>query len=330
MAEWRKRLIAQMGRPAAYLKDGGSDRQKAAALLEDDGLGHPCLDDISHAAAGLLKRTYTPIRPSSALCRLVAGPRGTQAHAPGVRGAAHRADQGPLHECPPLSHLGRPCPPAVATGRRPARLHVSQLGDALDGLPDCTALIKRFQGDAGGLLACQAMRKTRGLGKATVAECEARIHAMPTAAIRQEFRAYLHALETAEALGLDHVGMPIRSDTIESLFGVGKRHGVGEISMRLASPFDCRRCAGRRREEPAQVLGVRVARQHEFTEAMTSLTQQRREGLSHAVGLESLRREPHSLHWEPSRVPKSGKEMRYVFISKRFMKITMDSICTRG
>jgi hypothetical protein len=58
IAELLKRLIAQMGRPAAYLKDGGSDLQKAAALLEDDGLGSPCLDDISHAAAGMLKRTY--------------------------------------------------------------------------------------------------------------------------------------------------------------------------------------------------------------------------------------------------------------------------------
>ncbi len=58
IAELLKRLIAQMGRPAASLKDGGSDLHKAAALLEDDGLGSPCLDDISHAAAGMLKRTY--------------------------------------------------------------------------------------------------------------------------------------------------------------------------------------------------------------------------------------------------------------------------------
>jgi len=58
IAELLKRLIAQMGRPAAYLTDGGSDLHKAAALLEDDGLGSPCLDDISHAAAGMRKRTY--------------------------------------------------------------------------------------------------------------------------------------------------------------------------------------------------------------------------------------------------------------------------------
>jgi hypothetical protein len=53
-----KRLIAQMGRPAAYLKDGGRERQKAVALLEDQGLESPCIDDISHAAAGIRKRTY--------------------------------------------------------------------------------------------------------------------------------------------------------------------------------------------------------------------------------------------------------------------------------
>jgi len=58
IAELLKRLMAQMGRPAASLKDGGSDLHKAAALLEDDGLGSPCLDDLSHAAAGMLKRTY--------------------------------------------------------------------------------------------------------------------------------------------------------------------------------------------------------------------------------------------------------------------------------
>src|SRR5712692_186589 len=57
IAEVLKRLIAQMGRPAAYLKDGGSERPKAVALLEEQGLESPGIDDISHAAAGIRKRT---------------------------------------------------------------------------------------------------------------------------------------------------------------------------------------------------------------------------------------------------------------------------------
>ena len=53
-----KRLIAQLGRPAAYLKDGGSELHKAVDLLAEQGLASPCIDDISHAAAGMLKRYY--------------------------------------------------------------------------------------------------------------------------------------------------------------------------------------------------------------------------------------------------------------------------------
>src|SRR5688572_9434358 len=58
IAEWLGRLIAQMGRPAASLKDGGGDLQKAIALLGEQGLASPCIDDISHAVAGMLKRSY--------------------------------------------------------------------------------------------------------------------------------------------------------------------------------------------------------------------------------------------------------------------------------
>jgi hypothetical protein len=157
------------------------------------------------------------------------------------------------------------------------------------------------------LLACQEILKTHGLGVATLAQCEPLIDAIPTAAIRQEFRAYLHyQLETAQTLGLDQVGVPISSDTIESLFGVGKRHGVGEtldaarIALRLPA-F----CGLPTRQEAEQVLGVSVPRQHEFTAALTSLTQQRREVLSRPGDLESLHREPNSPHWELIPSPKT-------------------------
>jgi hypothetical protein len=296
-----------MGRPAAYLKDGGSDLQKAAALLEDDGLGSPCLDDISHAAASMLKRTY-------------------QSHPAFERflSACGRAS-GKLKQ----TLLACLAPPTVRTKARFMTVHrlvtwadrvlrlsppggaqrgsmLAKLRGALDGLSDCKALIKRFQGDAGGLLACQEILKTRGLGRATVAECDALIDAMPTAAIRQEFRAYLHyELETAKTLGLDQVGVPISSDTIESLFGVGKRHGVGETSdaTRIALRLPAF-CGAPTREEAQQVLGVSVARQHELTATLTSLTQQRREVLSHTGDLESLRREPDAPHWELIPSPK--------------------------
>jgi len=295
IAELLKRLIAQIGRPPAYLKDSGSDLHKAAALLEDDGLGSPCLDDISHAAAGMLKRAY---QHHPAFARFVS--------------ACGRVS-GKLKQ----TLLACLAPPTVRTKARFMNVHrlvtwadrvlglsprggakrgsmLAKLRHALDDLPECRTLIKRFRGDAGAWLACQEVLNTHGLGVAPVVQCDPLIDAMPTAAMRQEFRAYLHdQLKTAETLGLDQGGVPISSDTIESLFGVGKRHGVGEtpdaarIALRLPA-F----CGLPTRQEAEQVLEVSVARQHEFTAAFTSLTQQRREVLSHPERLESLVREP--------------------------------------
>src|SRR5437870_9864099 len=127
------------------------------------------------------------------------------------------------------------------------------------------------------------MLKTQGLSPDTLAQCEPLIDVVPTTAIRREFTAYLaHQLETATTLGLDHVGLPISSDAIESLFGVAKHHGVGEtqdaarIALRLPAL-----CGVPTREEAEQVLGISVARQQELIAQFTSLTKQRREVFGH-------------------------------------------------
>ena len=102
-------------------------------------------------------------------------------------------------------------------------------------------------------------------------------------------------LETAKTLGLDHVGLPISSDTIASLFGVAKHHGVGQTqdAARIALRFPAL-CGAPTREEVEQVLAVSVTRQHEFTTQCPSLTQQRREVLGHPERLEGLGRTPGS------------------------------------
>jgi hypothetical protein len=292
IAELLGRLIAQMGRPVAYLKDGGSDLHKAVALLGDKGLSSPCLDDIAHAVAGMLKRVYQA-HPTFATfvsaCGRVSGK---------------------------LKHTILAClvPPNVQTKARFMNVHrlftwadrllklspaggakrgstVAKLRACLDQLPACKALIKRFRNDTSGLLACQKILKTTGLSQHTLAQCEPLIDAMPSAALRQEFRAYLEfELETAKTLGLAHVGLPISSDAIESLFGVAKHHGVGEtqdaarIALRLPAL-----CGLPTREEAKQVLEVSVARQQEVTGQRISLTKQRREVLGHPERLESLR-----------------------------------------
>ena len=308
IADFLKRLIAVMGRPAAYLKDGGSDLHRAAAILEEQGMGSPCIDDVSHATANMLKRTYQD----------------------------HPAFERFLSACGQVSGklkqtlLACLAPPTVRTKARFMNVHrlftwaarvlglsppggaksesmLAKLRAALGELPECKALIKRFQDDASALLACQKILKTQGLSPATLAQCKPLIENMPTLALRREFTAYLeYELLGATTLGLDPVGLPISSDSIESLFGVAKRHGVGEtqdadrIALRLPA-F----CGLPTREEAEQVLEVSVARQQAFTTTFTSLTKQRREVLSHPERLESLGENQHQGHVELLPSPKT-------------------------
>jgi hypothetical protein len=291
IAELLGRLIAQMGRPAAYLKDGASDLHKAIDLLAEEGLASPSIDDLSHAVANMLKRHYQD-HPQFATfvsaCGRVSGK---------------------------LKHTMLAClaPPTVHTKARFMNVHrlftwadrvlklspaggaksgstLAKLRACLDQLPACKALIKRFRNDTRSLLECQKILKTKGLSHHTLAQCEPLMEAMPSAALRQEFSAYLEfELATAKTLGLDHVGLPISSDAIESLFGVAKQHGVGEtqdaarIALRLPAL-----CGLPTRQEAEQVLDVSVARQQEFIGQFISLTKQRREVLGHPERLESL------------------------------------------
>ncbi len=291
IAEWLGRLIAQMGRPAAYLKDGGGDLHKAVAVLGEQGLASPCLDDISHAAAGMLKRHYQPhpaFEPFVSACGRVSGKLKHTILAclapPNVRTKARFMN---VHRLFTWAERLLKLSPA---GGAKSGSTVAKLRACLDQLPACKALIKRFRGDASGLLACQQILKTTGLSHATLAQCKPLIDAMPSTALRLEFHAYLaFELETAKTLGLDHIGLPISSDAIESLFGVAKRHGVGETpdANRMALRLPAL-CGVPTREEAKQVLDVSVARQQEVTGQIISLTKQRRQVLGHPERLESL------------------------------------------
>jgi hypothetical protein len=200
MADMLDRLIAHMGRPAASLKDGGSDLHKAADLLEARGLGSPCIDDISHATAGMLKHDdqhHPAFERFLSACGCVSGK---------------------------LTHTILAClaPPPVRTTARFMHVHrlftwadrllkLSPAGGAKDGslfarlracfdtLPACKDLIKRFRADAQGLLACQKMLKTQGRSHDTLAQCKPLLSEMPSGRLRQEFGAYLeYQLATAK------------------------------------------------------------------------------------------------------------------------------------
>jgi len=290
LAELLERVIAVVGRPAAYLKDGGSERKTATDVLNERGLGSPVIDDISHAVAHMLKRRYEKHPQFSTLLSACG------------RVSSH------------LKHTVLAClpPPTVHTKSRFMHVHrlvrwadrvlgllpagrakagsvLAQLRTCLDDLPTCRTLICQCRDDAVALLACQQLLKTRGLSHDTLPQCEPLLDTMASVRVRQEFSRSLHQqLETATSLGLDQVGLPISSDPIESLFGLTKQHGVGPIKdanrMALRIPA---LCGVPSLEEAGQVLEITVAQQQALTDGVASLTKQRRQ----------MRAEPH--HLEP-------------------------------
>jgi len=185
-----KRRIAQMGRPAASLKDGGSDLHKAVDLLAEQGLGSPCIDDISHAAACLLKRSYQhhpAFERFLSACGRVSGKLKHTLLAclapPTVRTKARFMN---VHRL--FTWAARLLQLSPAGGAKAGSI-LARLRACLDELPACKDLIKRFHADAQGLLACQQMLKPQGLSADTQSPCEPLIAAMPSAALRRAFRA---------------------------------------------------------------------------------------------------------------------------------------------
>jgi hypothetical protein len=288
LAALLERVISVVGRPAAYLKDGGSELKKAIDVLSERGLGSPVIDDISHAVANMLKRRYEK-HPQFAIFLSACGRVSSR-----------------------LKHTVLAClaPPKVQTKARFMNVHrlvrwtdrvlgllpagrakagsvVAKLRTALDEVPACRTLIRQFRADAVALLACQQILKTRGLTHDTLHECEPLLDTMASVRVRQEFARYLHhQLETAKQLGLDAVGLPISSDPIESLLGLTKQHGVEPLKdanrMALRIPA---LCGVPTLEEAQQVLAITVNQQQALSDGVASLPKQRRQ----------MRAEPHHL-----------------------------------
>ena len=292
VANFLQKLIAVFGRPAAYLKDGGTDLGKAVRLLKERGLPSQIIDDISHVAANLLKHEY----------------------------ANHPMFKTFLTSCGKVSKnlkqtvLACLAPPKVSTKARFMNLHRlvkwadkllqhSPKGAAVKGskleklrscfgeLPGCKPFISRFHRDAQALLECQKLIKNNGLSHEAYDKCQEIIDNIPvTSSVRQGFESWaINHLEVAQALNLEHKGMPISSDCIESLFGVTKVHGTGQVKdanrMALRLPALCGKVTT---QDAASVLDIGVKEQQELEETFFSLAQQRRQVLPNPGNLEKI------------------------------------------
>ena len=175
------------GPPSRLPQRRGSELHKAVALLDEQGLASPCIDDISHAAAGHAQAVYQASSGLRELCvGLWAGVGKAQADASGVFGAAsvrtkarfmhvHRlCSPGPIG-CSSCRHPGGPAVPSSPTACQPgstANLRASSHG---------------FKRDAKVCLPARRFSKPRGSSQDTLAQCEPLIEAMPSAALRLEF-----------------------------------------------------------------------------------------------------------------------------------------------
>jgi len=291
IAAFLKRLIDVMGRPAAYLKDGGADLRKAIRLLDEQTLGSACIDDISHMIANLLKWWYGDhpmLETFLSACGRVSGNLKQTILACLIPPKTHtKARFMNLHRL--VAWANRLLKLSPVGGAKKGSV-LARLRSCLDELPSCRAFIKSFLEDAELLLECQKILKTQGLSHETLALCEPFIQAIRSAGLRRAFEIYLQSqMDVAKQLGLDKIGMPITSDPIESLFGLAKQHGVGEIkdadqiAMRLPAL-----CGTPTHEEAQRVLTISVAQQNEHTGSLSSLTKQRREVLPNPTRLESL------------------------------------------
>lgn len=292
IADFLQRVIGVLGRPVGFLKDGGSELGKAVRLLDERGFPSLSIDDLSHVIANLFKHDYGnhPLfdtflsacgkasqKLKQTLLACLAPPKvSTKARFMNLHRLVLWAERVLKH-----SPRGRAAPGSL----------LAKLRASLDQLPSCKAFIRRFRRDAIALLECQKLLKVKGLSHDTGQTCEALIDVIPPASpVRIGFTNWIQdQLQVAETLGLAETGLPISSDPIESLFGVAKRHGVGEPKDANRIGVHLPALCGQLTEQDAQrVLEVSVAEQEKVMGPLPSLIKQRHEVLPNPGRLETL------------------------------------------
>ncbi len=280
IANFLQEVISVTGKPAAYLKDGGLDLAKGVRLLNERGFSSFSIDDVSHVVANLLKHEYSK-HPSydgfisacgqaskklkqTALGFLAPPKNSTKARFMNIHRIVTWAEM-VLQHSPP--------------GRTSKGSVIEKLRDCLGELPESKQFIKRFLRDAIPLLECQQILKTCGLNMEVYKRCKEILNNIPQRShVRIGFILWMETqLMVADSVGMGNIGLPISSDNIESLFGLGKTHGTGDVKdanrIALRLPAFC----GKLNIDSARmVMGVTVKEQQEVEKKLLSLTRQRR------------------------------------------------------
>lgn len=292
IADFLQKVIAVMGKPAAYLKDGGTELGKAVKLLGGRGYASPSIDDMSHIIANLLKHEYQE-HPMfnifiSACGKVSKKLKQTVLACLAPPKVSHKARFMNLHRLVKWAALLLEHSPK---GRASKGSLLAKLRASFDQLLKCKGFIKNFLRDATPLLACQKILKTKGLSQESYSECQQLLETIPQQSpVRIGFTNWAKKqLSIATSLSLDNAGMPISSDNIESLFGVAKQHGTGEtkdanrIALRIPAL-----CGELTREDARNVLDISVKEQREVVDFLPSLVKQRNQVLPNPGCLDKI------------------------------------------
>ncbi len=280
IADFLQRVIAVTGRPAAYLKDGGSDLAKGVRITGERGLGSISIDDISHIVANFFKHEYqnhpmfnifislcgkVSTNLKQTVLAFLAPPKvSTKSRFMNLQRLIIWADQLLNH-----SPVGRVAKDSI----------LSKLRASMDEMPQCKPFIKCFLRDAKVMFECQKIIKTEGLSKDTYNRCKIVLEDIPVrSGIRIGFTTWLDQhLQVAQKLNLENSGLPSASDILESLYGISKQHGTGNIKdadrIALRMPALCGEIT---LSDAERVLEITVKEQQDVEAAINSLTKQRR------------------------------------------------------
>ena len=293
IADFLKKVMAQSGEsPSAFLKDGGTDLEKAVSILNEQGASFLSIADVSHVIANLFKHYYgnhdlfnTFIAACGQVSKNLKQTLLASLAPPTISIKARFMN---LHRLVAwanqlLQHSSR--------GAAKAGSILSKLRNSFDQLPACKVFIQNFLRDAIPLLECQKILKTKGLNTKTYQLCEKLVAVIPeNSPIRNGFMSWAQQqLDIAATLKVKSSGLPISTDVLESLFGVGKRLGTGQIkdADRIASRLPAF-CGGLSLADAEKIMTISVKQQQALMGNRQSLTQQRRAVLSNPEKLETL------------------------------------------
>ncbi len=127
----------------------------------------------------------------------------------------------------------------------------------------------------------------------------------------------------AQSLGIGSIGMPVCSDIIESLYGVGKTHGTGEvkdanrIALRLPSY-----CGALSDDAAEMVMGISTKQQQKIETELFSLTRQRRKMLPNPGTITDFLGAEDKQYLSLLPMPKTGEKQGIISnITDGYMKI---------